>query len=155
MKYLCMMLGAIFVAMSGCTEVVVDVNAEAAAVSAVLDSYVKAVLYEDMELYGKNVAHDETMVNFGGFGGPINGWTALQELMQQQNASLSDTKIDVSDLKIHVSPDGRLAWATCLWTLTATVGEDRVELPLRCTWILEKRENQWVIVHFHKSTPAG
>jgi hypothetical protein len=29
--------------------------------------------------------------------------------------------------------------------------EQALELPVRCTWILEKREAGWVIVHFHKS----
>jgi len=31
------------------------------------------------------------------------------------------------------------------------MGENLVSLPVRCTWLLEKREGGWVIVHFHKS----
>lgn len=153
MKYIAILLLGMFLA--GCEVVEVDTAAETAAVNAVLDSYVKAVLDEDMETYSKNVAHDAAMVNFGGFGGPINGWAALEDVMEQQNVALSETHIDVSDLKIHVSPDGTLAWATCLWTLSAKMGEDPITLPLRCTWILEKREGSWVIVHFHKSMAAG
>ena len=141
--------------LAGCEVAKVDTAAETAAVSAVLDSYVKSVLDEDMATYSKNVAHDAAMVNFGGFGDPINGWAALEDVMEQQNAALSETHIDVSDLMIHVSPDGQLAWATCLWTLEAVMGEDPIALPLRCTWVLEKREGTWVIVHFHKSMAAG
>jgi ketosteroid isomerase-like protein len=54
-------------------------------------------------------------------------------------------------MKIHVSEDGKLGWATCLWDLTAKMGEPPLSLPVRCTWVLEKRKGEWVIVHFHKS----
>jgi len=154
MRYISMMLGVLFLAMSACTEVV-DVDAEKAAVKAVLDSYVKSVIDEDMELYAENVAHDEAMVNFGGFGTPIIGWDALKQVMDGQNEALSGTKIDVSDMAVYVSGDGKLAWAVCLWKLTAMMGEEPIELPVRCTWVLEKREGRWLIVHFHKSMPAG
>ena len=132
-----------------------DIEAERAAVKTVLDDYVACVENEDMELYAKNVAHDPDMVNYGGFGDPIIGWDALKEVMDNQNAQLSETEIEVSDMAIHVSETGKLAWATCLWKLKATMGESPVELPIRCTWILEKRDAGWVIVHFHKSMAAG
>jgi uncharacterized protein (TIGR02246 family) len=129
----------------------VDIEAEKVQVKAVLDEYVKAVETEDMELYANNMAHDATMMNFGGFGNPIVGWEALEKVMEGQNAALSETKITVSDLAIHVSDNGKLAWASCLWNLKAKMGENPVELPVRCTWVLEKRDNKWTIVHFHKS----
>lgn len=154
MRYISIMLAIFFLAISACAEVV-DVNAEKAAVKAVLDRYVKSVVDEDMELYGENVAHDEAMVNFGAFGAPIIGWEALKQVMEGQNEALSGVKIDVSDMAVHVSADGKLAWATCLWKLTAMMGEEPIELPVRCTWVLEKTEGRWTIVHFHKSLPAG
>jgi uncharacterized protein (TIGR02246 family) len=129
----------------------VDIEAEKAQVKGVLDDYVRAVETEDMELYANNMAHDATMMNFGGFGGPIVGWEALEKVMDGQNAALSETKITVSDLAIHVSDNGKLAWATCLWNLKAKMGENPVELPVRCSWVLEKRDNKWTIIHFHKS----
>ncbi len=132
-----------------------DIEAESAAVNAVLDSYVASVEDEDMELYAENVSHDPDMVNYGGFGDPIIGWDALKEVMDNQNAQLSETEIEVSDMAIHVSETGKLAWATCLWTLKAMMGESPIELPIRCTWVLEKGETGWVIVHFHKSMAAG
>jgi uncharacterized protein (TIGR02246 family) len=129
----------------------VDVETEKAQVKAVLDAYVQSVETENMELYAENVTHDPEMVNFGGFGDPIVGWEALQKVMEGQNEALSETKITVSDLAIHVSPTAQLAWATCLWDLKAMMGENPIELPVRCTWILEKQEGRWIIVHFHKS----
>lgn len=143
-------LGLALILIMGC-QPRVDIEAEREEVNAVLDAYVTSVETEDMELYGKNVAHDPEMVNFGGFGDPIVGWDALKKAMEGQNSALSQTKITVSDLAIHISDTGKLAWATCLWDFKGMVGENPIELPVRCTWILEKRENRWIILHFHKS----
>jgi ketosteroid isomerase-like protein len=129
-----------------------NVEAEKAAVRSVLDSYVTSIENADMELYGKVVAHDPDMVNIGAFAGMrIVGWDALEEVMQAQNAALAGTKITASDVTIKVSPEGQFAWATSLWDLRARMGEQAIELPVRCTWILERRGPGWVIVHFHKS----
>jgi uncharacterized protein (TIGR02246 family) len=132
-----------------------DVEAEKRAVGAVLDNYVKSIVEEDMDLYGQLVAHDSEMVNFGGFGDPIIGWDALEPVMTGQNEMLSGTSIDVSDVNIHICPDGSTAWATSLWLLKAMAGDNEMNLPIRCTWVLEKREGGWKIVHFHKSMAAG
>ena len=155
MKY--MTLAALFTALVfvACEKPAVDIAAETAAVNMVLDEYVKSVEAEDMDAYGQLVTHDSAMVNFGGFGKPIVGWEALKKVMEGQNEMLSETKIEVSKLRTSVSADGKLAWATCLWKLKAMMAENQVELPIRCTWVLEKREGGWIIVHFHKSMPAG
>lgn len=145
-----LMLAAL-VLLASCGPQKLDIEAEKAAVKAVLDQYVTSVENEDMNLYAQLVAHDAEMVNFGGFGDPIVGWDALRKVMEGQNAALSQTKITVSDLAIHVSETGTLAWARCLWNLKATMGDTPADLPIRCTWVLEKREDRWVIVHFHKS----
>ncbi len=128
-----------------------DIEAEKAKVRAVLDNYVTSVENEDMDLYAKTMAHDPKMANFGTSGDPIVGWDALKKVIEDQNAALSETKITVTDLTIHVSETGKLAWATCLWNFKSKIGENPIELPVRCTWILEKRDDGWVIVHFHKS----
>jgi ketosteroid isomerase-like protein len=91
----------------------------------------------------------------GAFGKPIKGWDGLVKVMEGQNELLSDTKITVSDLEVYVSADGKMAWARCLWTLKAKMADNPVELPIRCTWAFEKGDAGWLIVHFHKSLPAG
>jgi uncharacterized protein (TIGR02246 family) len=141
--------------LASCGPQKADIEAEKAAVKAVLDQYVASVENEDMNNYAQLVAHDNKMMNFGGFGDPIVGWDALKEVMEGQNEALSETEITVSDMAIHVSEMGNLAWATCLWNLKATMGENPIELPIRCTWVLEKRDSKWLIVHFHKSMAHG
>ena len=152
--YTLIALGAIL-ALSVCAQPKVDVGTEKEAVRAVLDEYVKSIETENMALYAKLVVKDTAMVNFGGFGKPIVGWESLKKVMEGQNEMLSDTKIEVSDLMIRLSSDGKLAWATCSWNLKAKMAANPVELPIRCTWILEKHDAVWLIVHFHKSMAAG
>jgi uncharacterized protein (TIGR02246 family) len=129
----------------------IDVEVEKALIKSVLDNYVASIEKEDLDLYAKCVTHDADMVNFGATGDPIIGWEALRQVIEGQNAALSETKIIVSEMKIHVSADGKSGWATCLWDLNAKMGENPVKLPVRCTWILEKRVEGWIIAHFHKS----
>jgi uncharacterized protein (TIGR02246 family) len=156
MKYIYLVSGLVLVTVIACARgPQVDIKTETTAIKKLLDEYVKSVETEDMDLYAGLVIHDTTMVNFGSFGKPIVGWDALKKVMDGQNELLSDTKITVSDLNIHVSGDGKMAWARCLWTLKAKMAENPVELPIRCTWVFGKGEAGWIIVHFHKSLPAG
>ncbi|MCJ7496515.1 MAG: nuclear transport factor 2 family protein, partial [candidate division Zixibacteria bacterium] len=60
-----------------------------------------------------------------------------------------------SDVTIDLSPEGQFAWATSLWNFRATMDSQTIDLPVRCTWILEKRNKDWEIVHFHKSIGAA
>ncbi len=138
----------------GC-QIEVDVEAEKESVKVVLDSYVNSIEKEDMKLYEQNIYKDSAVVNFGGFGNPIIGWDALKEVIEGQNDALSGTTITVSNLVVNISKSGEFAWATCLWNLKAVMNDEPLELPLRCSWILEKQKNNWIIVHFHKSISAG
>jgi len=132
----------------------VNVETEKTEIKALLENYVRSVEDEDMDLYTQSVAHDTDMVNFGAFGDPIVGWGALRKVMEDQNAALSQTKIGTNDLAIHLCESGKLAWATCLWDFKAVMGESPVQLPVRCTWVLEKRDENWTVAHFHKSIAA-
>lgn len=134
----------------------VDTAAEQSAIKAVLDNYIESIENEDIEEYGKIFVHDPEMVNFGtGAKERIVGWDALRKVIEEQNAALSETKITQSDVTINLSPEGRFAWATCLWDFKATMEGQVMQLPVRCSWVLEKRGEEWKIVHFHKSVGAA
>jgi ketosteroid isomerase-like protein len=81
----------------------------------------------------------------------LEGYDALEQAMQAQNAALEDIHIHVSNETIHISSAGEMAWATNQWIFNARMGDQALAMPLRCTWILGKRQGRWVIVHFHKS----
>lgn len=122
------------------------------AVKAALEDWITAVENKDMTLLPNTVAHEADLVWIGtGINDWLAGWEALKQAMQAQNAALDDIRITVSDETIHLAPDEQFAWATSRWDFSSTVGRQPLAFPLRCTWILEKREAGWVIVHFHKS----
>jgi uncharacterized protein (TIGR02246 family) len=121
-------------------------------IRSVLDNYVRAVETEDLGLYERVVDHNASMVNFGtDVSERIVGWSALRKAMQSQFAMLKGTRIAVSDVTVNVAPEGRFAWATSMWVFKATMGTQALELPVRCSWVLEQSDGRWLIVHFHKS----
>ena len=144
------LFGLIIVLLFAC-QAQPDVAAEKQKIASVLESYITSIETENIDLYGKILAHDQEMVNFGTSEPPIVGWDSLRKLIVDQNAALSQTKITASDLAINLSGDGNFAWATDLWNFKAMMGDQAFEIPVRCSWILEKRNGEWIIVHFHKS----
>ncbi len=126
-------------------------DAEAAAVADLLNRYVEAVEERDLDKYSEVVAHDDDLAWYGSMPGQIVGWGEVEEVIRGMYEALSDIKITQTDLRIHLSPDRQVAWATCLWDFRAKMADQLVEEPTRCTWVLERREGDWVIVHWHKS----
>ena len=133
----------------------VILEADKVGIQAILDNYISSVIRADIEAYARNIVHDPDMVNFGTDASEwIVGWTALRNAIVAQNAALSETEIHQHDVIINLSADGRFAWATSLWDFKAVLGGQTMEVPIRCTWILEKLAEGWKIVHFHKSIGA-
>ena len=127
------------------------IDVESAAVADMLNRYIEAVEERDLVKYAKVVAHDDDLAWYGSMPGQIVGWSAVEQVIRGMYEALSDIKITQTDLRIHFSPDRRLAWATCLWDFRAKMGDQPVLEPTRCTWVLEHRDADWVIVHWHKS----
>lgn len=125
---------------------------ERTAIKAGIDAWITAVERRDMSLVAEAVTQDVGSVWIGpGEGEWLAGYDALEQAMRTQNEALSDIRLDVTEETIHTSPQGDMAWATNRWVFNAGMGGGTFAMPLRCTWILEKREDRWVIVHFHKS----
>ena len=138
----------------GCNQASTDITSEKKAVKAVIDNYAKSWITEDIELYSSTVMNDESLIHVGGSQGLnwIEGWTELKEIIIDQNQSFNDTDIDEKKAWINLSQSGKFAWAVTLWDLTTTLNDGtKCLIPLRCSWILEKKNGSWIIVHFHKS----
>ncbi len=127
------------------------IDVESAAVADVLNHYIEAVEEQDLVKYAKIVAHDDDLAWYGSMPGQIVGWGEVEQVMRGMFQAGSDIKITQTDLRIHFSPDHQLAWATCLWDWREKTGEEVAQVPVRCTWVLERRGDDWVIVHWHKS----
>jgi ketosteroid isomerase-like protein len=129
-----------------------NLEAEKFAIKTILEKYITSVENADIEMYAQNIVHDPNMVNFGTDASDhLVGWNALKKAIEAQNVALSGTKIIASEVTVNISPDARFAWATSLWDFKAMMAGQAIEVPVRCTWILEKKEYGWAIVHFHKS----
>jgi len=127
------------------------IDVESAAVADTLNRYIDAVEKRDLVKYSAVVARDDDLAWYGSMPGQIVGWSEVEGVIRGMFDALSDIKITQTDLRIHFSPDRSLAWATCLWDFRARVGDQPVIEPTRCTWVLERRDPDWVIVHWHKS----
>ena len=134
-------------------ELEVDLAAEEQAIREVIDNNVRGWNQRDMELFASTIAHDAELVIFGFTADAyFVGWEAFETAVEAMFAEFSDSRLTVSDLRVNVLPDGKLAWATCLWDWQATMGEQVLQLSGgRWTLVLEKRETGWVIVHYHDS----
>ena len=58
----------------------------------------------------------------------------------------------ISDLTIKIS--GNLAYASCIdqWTVTDS-SNNKIDMILRCTDVLEKKQGKWQVIHEHISCP--
>ncbi len=139
---------------TGCKQKVSDIDSEKELVKAVIDNYAKSWMDEDMQLYDSTVLSDESLIYVGGSRGLdwIEGWTELEDIIIGQNKSFNETKISEKKAWVKISSSGDFAWAVTLWDLTTTLNDGtNCFIPLRCSWVLEKINASWYIVHFHKS----
>ena len=62
-------------------------------------------------------------------------------------------KSQISDLNIHLA--GNMAYSTCFdeWTITDSANQS-TQMLFRCTDVLEKKNDKWLIVHEHLSFPV-
>src|SRR5262245_59737941 len=84
------------------------------------------------------------------------GWADYRDHhLFPEMAEMKNGKYSFSDIKIRVSGD--TAWATMKYSIAADVGEAgktrHVEGAGLATAVLEKRDGQWRIVHWHSSAP--
>ena len=121
-------------------------------VKTTLDAFIRAVEGRSLDRLPGVVAQDPDLVWIGsGEDEWIVGYEALKEVMEAQNEALEYVRISVSEETIHLSPSEQVAWATNRWVFRARMAGEELEIPLRCTWVAEKRDAGWVLVHSHKS----
>ena len=126
-----------------------------AAVRAVLMKSASSFAQNDMATATQVWANDDSLTVFES-GHANYGWADYRdnhlgpEMKEMQNA-----KYSFSDMKIHLA--GNTAWATMKYSIRADVGEAgktrHVEGAGLATAVLEKRDGQWRIVHWHSSAP--
>jgi uncharacterized protein (TIGR02246 family) len=134
-------------------EPAVDLEAEKANIKAVLNRAVSAVNAVDAESYLENYCQDNDMVLFGDTY-RIVGFEAWRETIQKGFEEYDSAKVSLRDVVIKINPSGDVSWLTCYLDMKSVVqGEERNEKGTSATYVLEKRNGKWLIVHAHWSTP--
>ena len=100
-------------------------------------------------------ANDESLTVFEQ-GHANYGWADYRDHhLFPEMGEMKNTKYAFSDIKIHIA--GKTAWATFKYTISADVmsnGQQRhTDGGGLGTAILEQRDGQWRIVHWHSSAP--
>ena len=143
-------LAAGFVAVSFDSSVSAQ-NEEVKAVTDVLTREAQAVEKGDLAALDKIWANDEAVTVFES-GHANYGWNDYRNShLAPELKEFKNTKYAFSDLKVKV--DGKTAWATFKYALSADIGTRRIDSGGLATAVLEKRGGSWRIVHWHSSAP--
>lgn len=111
-----------------------------------------AVEKGDLAALDKLWANDESVTVFES-GHANYGWTDYRNNhLAPELKEFKNTKYAFSDLKVKV--DGKTAWTTFKYTIAADIGTRRIDSAGLGTAVLEKRDGQWRIVHWHSSAPG-
>lgn len=105
----------------------------------------------DMAAMERLWANDESVTVFES-GHANYGWTDYRDRhLGPEMKEMKNTKYTLSDIRVKVS--GNTAWATFKYAIAADLGTRHVDSAGLGTAVLEKRGNDWRIVHWHSSAP--
>jgi ketosteroid isomerase-like protein len=104
----------------------------------------------DIEKLHKDTADDVSVVA-GTWTPPAIGWPSYLAAYQAQRARMQQVRMDRSNTLIRIAPSGQIAWACYQWDFSALVDGNPMAAEGQTTLVLEKRNDNWVIVHNHTS----
>ncbi len=134
----------------------VDLAAEEAAVTAVVNQFGEMWESEDLESAGRIFAQGPDLRVFGTDAAEIwVGYDMFATSLEDQFVAYEDTEVRARDLEVTVHASGQTAWFRELADWHVTVDGERMEVnDLRVTGVLEKRYSGWIIVQLHVSVPV-
>ncbi len=125
-------------------------------VELVLQSYARAVGARDVEaftaLYVEDVRIFDTWGRWCYVG--LDEWRGMAE---GWFGSLGDERVGVDFAEVQVRPVGDAAVASAFTTYRglSAEGEELRSMTNRLTWVLERRDGAWKVVHEHTSVPVA
>ncbi|NIV10801.1 MAG: hypothetical protein GWN62_05790 [Aliifodinibius sp.] len=135
----------------------VDLEAEKSAVREVVVQMARAMQSEDVEMISNIVAHDPDMVNFGTDAAERwVGWDDFEASVRKQFQAFGASEVSASNQVIKVHPSGQVAWFSEIMDWSIETQGQQVDLKgLRLTGVLEKHNDEWVLVQMHFSVPVS
>lgn len=124
---------------------------EEKAVIAVLRQNATAFAKNDMATMNKIWANDESLTIFES-GHANYGWTDYRDNhLAPEMKEIKNTKYEYSDIKAKVAEN--MAYATMKYTISGDADGKHFDSAGLATAVLEKRDGNWKIVHWHSSAP--
>ena len=138
-------------------EPVVDIKAEEASVKDFLYQFEKALSSMDLESVSKFIAQDDDIVFIGTDTAEYwTGWEPVEEAFKAIYEAIDSWEILVDKQTLRVHKSGEVAWFSEVFTQKVVAQEETITHEgLRWTGVLEKRNDNWVIVQFHSSMPIS
>jgi len=132
-----------------------DAQAEAERARAVVEDFWRAISAQDLDLLSRVVARDEELVVFGT--DATERWigsSAFLSAEEQMMQAFDVESLDRREETFQMHPHGGVAWFSTVFDIKISVDGDSASLRgLRTTGVLEKRNDDWVIVQAHTSAP--
>ncbi len=104
----------------------------------------------DIDQLHKYLADDVSVVA-GTWTPPAIGWTNYLLAYQAQRARTQQVRLERSNTLIRIAPSKMVAWVCYQWQFTGLVDGSPSASEGQTTLILEKRGDDWIIVHNHTS----
>ncbi len=131
-----------------------DQSAEEKKIEEVIDRYYRALTERKIELLDDVMAHDSDMVTFGTDRDERwVGWKELREIHQRQFEAITSYEIHGDNRTVRLNAAENTSWFSETMKTHIDSRGKSYDLELRMTGVLEKREGEWKIVHFHRSMP--
>ena len=109
----------------------------------------------DDEGMSRLMAHDDDIVNYTLFGIKYVGWEKLERDLKKEFATVERLEIPILELKLWVHEEKGYAWFSMEIDYIRYIGKGEKEIkdimPLRETGLLEKRNDEWILVSWHES----
>jgi len=116
----------------------------------VIGEFLGAWQLGDVEKMHKDIADDVSVVA-GTWTPPAVGWTSYLAAYQAQRARMQQVRLDRNNTLIRIAPSGLFAWVCYQWDFSAVVDGTPMAAEGQTSLVLEKKNENWVIVHNHTS----
>lgn len=137
----------LLLAFIGCAQSI-DMDAEKASIEEALSNCYHAV--QDQDWAALAAVSTDNMMHYNHMGDKWN----MEDLKGFFTDHITNHTINISNVNIHVSGDGSLAWATVDEATEYQFDGNPVKENAIFTFIFEKEGTDWKVAHFHRSMPS-
>jgi len=124
------------------------------AIESLFETYKKSVFQKDVETF-VSIFDEKVRVFDMWQRWSYDGLSDWREMVENWFGSLGENKdiVEFDDIQIQSTDEMAFASAFVKFTAVSEKGEELRYLENRLTWVIQKRENSWNIIHQHTSGP--